>query len=512
MTLLPSRALWAAVLAATACCAAPAVAAAAPSVADETATGLGLVSGTLSATVNPNGLPTTYHFEYGISTAYGAQVPLLVDSPVGADTTAHTVTEGVAGLLPTTVYHFRAVATDCAGCPGGTSYGADQTFTTAAPPLAGTGTASEVKATHADLNGTVNPNGLPSTFHFDYGPAGTYGSSTPESSTALSGLVGVAASATARRLTPTTDYHFRLVATNCGGCAAGTVYGVDQTFVTAADDGTDTSDASDADEATGVEDPADGDESAEDSLASGVPGSPIPAPGAAPGTTAVPASSAGSAGSQGDTAEVLRPGAPLSSGTALGRREVVAPASGKVFFELPGSSKLQPLTEASSVPLGSLIDTRGGIVTLTVALGPVGSTQSAILSRGVFRARQSLSQHGMTDLLLAGGNFAVCGSPTAARARQLSLVPAAFTARSVVASAARARPRVVRSLWASDQHGRFRTYGRNSVATVRGTRWVTEDRCDGTLTGVQQGQVSVKGTRSRRAVLVGAGHSYLARP
>jgi hypothetical protein len=121
----------------------------------------------------------------------------------------------------------------------------------------------------------------------------------------------------------------------------------------------------------------------------------------------------------------------------------------------------------------------------------------------------------MTDLILAGGNFAACTSAAPARARLRSLatrpLTAAFTARSVVASAATARARVVRSLWASDRHGRFRTYGRNSVATVRGTRWVTQDRCDGTLTRVQQGKVSVKPSRGRRAVLVSAGHSYLAR-
>ena len=45
---------------------------------------------------------------------------------------------------------------------------------------------------------------------------------------------------------------------------------------------------------------------------------------------------------------------------------------------------------------------------------------------------------------------------------------------------------------------------------MRGTRWLTVDRCDGTLTRVTSGAVSVRDFR-RFAVLVRAGHSYLAR-
>ena len=44
-----------------------------------------------------------------------------------------------------------------------------------------------------------------------------------------------------------------------------------------------------------------------------------------------------------------------------------------------------------------------------------------------------------------------------------------------------------------DHGGRSRTHRRNSHATVRGTRWLVEDRCDGTLTRVTRG----KGRRPR---------------
>ena len=49
------------------------------------------------------------------------------------------------------------------------------------------------------------------------------------------------------------------------------------------------------------------------------------------------------------------------------------------------------------------------------------------------------------------------------------------------------------------------------VATVRGTIWYVEDRCDGTLTRVRRGSVFVRDLRRHRMVVVHAGHQYLAR-
>ena len=67
----------------------------------------------------------------------------------------------------------------------------------------------------------------------------------------------------------------------------------------------------------------------------------------------------------------------------------------------------------------------------------------------------------------------------------------------------------VRRLWGHGK-GRFRTKGRYSSATVRGTEWVTTDRCDGTLTSVTQGVVSVRDFTRNKTVSVAAGKSYLA--
>jgi hypothetical protein len=58
--------------------------------------------------------------------------------------------------------------------------------------------------------------------------------------------------------------------------------------------------------------------------------------------------------------------------------------------------------------------------------------------------------------------------------------------------------------------GRFRSRGRRSSATVRGTTWDTIDRCDGTLTRVKKGRVLVRDFRLRRNILLRRGQSYLA--
>ena len=68
----------------------------------------------------------------------------------------------------------------------------------------------------------------------------------------------------------------------------------------------------------------------------------------------------------------------------------------------------------------------------------------------------------------------------------------------------------MRSLWSAGK-GRFRTKGRYAAASIRGTRWETIDRCDGTLIRVAQGVVSVQDLVKKKTVVVKAGRSYLAK-
>ena len=69
---------------------------------------------------------------------------------------------------------------------------------------------------------------------------------------------------------------------------------------------------------------------------------------------------------------------------------------------------------------------------------------------------------------------------------------------------------VLGKLWGNGK-GKFRTDGKYSSATVRGTIWLVEDGCDGTLTKVRRGVVSVRDIKRKKTVKVKAGHSYLAR-
>ena len=72
------------------------------------------------------------------------------------------------------------------------------------------------------------------------------------------------------------------------------------------------------------------------------------------------------------------------------------------------------------------------------------------------------------------------------------------------------KPPRVRRLWGNAK-GRFRTRGKYASATVRGTIWLTEDRCDGTLVRVRSGRVEVNDLVAKRRVVVRGGQSYLAK-
>ena len=98
------------------------------------------------------------------------------------------------------------------------------------------------------------------------------------------------------------------------------------------------------------------------------------------------------------------------------------------------------------------------------------------------------------------GSFAACKSRTLSSTRS----PAA-TAKT------KPKPKVVRRLWGKGK-GRFRTRGRYSSGDVRGTWWLTVDRCDGTRTLVREGVVSVYDFALKKRVNVPAGQSYLASP
>ena len=95
------------------------------------------------------------------------------------------------------------------------------------PPEVVTGTARVLDSKTVELSGTVNPNGLATSYLFELGKTAAYGMTSPVAS-AGSGTVSLTVQMTASGLTPSTTYHFRLVAEN----AQGKVYGSDSTFTT----------------------------------------------------------------------------------------------------------------------------------------------------------------------------------------------------------------------------------------------------------------------------------------
>ena len=138
----------------------------------------------------------------------------------------------------------------------------------------------------------------------------------------------------------------------------------------------------------------------------------------------------------------------------LGSSVLVAPGAGELLVRRPGTSTFEPLALGAELPLGSEIDARRGTLVLTSAL-PSGATQTGRFGGGRFVIRQS--KRGYVDLYLRGR----------------ACVRSAGDSRvASVASAAR-RPRSGRRLWGSDRGGRFRTHGKHSHATVRGTRSVS---------------------------------------
>jgi hypothetical protein len=101
-----------------------------------------------------------------------------------------------------------------------------EAFSPTAFPIVATNPATLITSVSAKLNGSLNPNGLPTTFRFQYGRTTNYGSHT--TSQTRTGNTARPVSANIGGLTAHTTYHFRLVATN----ATGTRYGNDRTFTT----------------------------------------------------------------------------------------------------------------------------------------------------------------------------------------------------------------------------------------------------------------------------------------
>jgi NHL repeat len=195
------------------------------------ATEVGETSLTLTGNVDPagHGPIEECFFEYGFSKAYGHTASCEQATPYAGATAVSTKVEGLTPLtdLPVgTEYHYRLVASNEKGA---TKAGTDHTATTTAPPRIEGVSSSRVAATSAELDATVNPDGLPTTYRFQYGTTTAYGETTPEAE--ITGSEGELfevhkVKITIENLQPGAAYHFRLIAHN----ALGEATSEDQTF------------------------------------------------------------------------------------------------------------------------------------------------------------------------------------------------------------------------------------------------------------------------------------------
>jgi hypothetical protein len=186
--------------------------------------------------------------------------------------------------------------------------------------------------------------------------------------------------------------------------------------------------------------------------------------------------------------------APSSASPTFAKTVVLTPVSGKVLIEVPGARYgfVRLSKGPTEVPVGTVVDTTAGRVRLTSANPAPGSTQSGQFSEGRFQIRQPASRGGLVNLLL--------------RDTSTRLV----TCQPGAAHDAAASKRIL-GLLLGTAKGHFRTVGRFSAATVLGTDWGVRDRCDGTLTVVREGAVSVQDFVTHRTVIVRTGQTYLAK-
>jgi hypothetical protein len=172
----------------------------------------------------------------------------------------------------------------------------------------------------------------------------------------------------------------------------------------------------------------------------------------------------------------------------VGETVVTRPTQGKVFIRLPGSSQFTELKAIDDLPLGTTIDARKGRVQVRFESEP-GKVQVAVFYGGMFQVRQ---MGRVLDLKL---NEPLAACPKKKKGGKASAAQTKKKAKK-------------RKLW-GDGKGSFRTSGKYSAATVRGTRWLVEDSCAGTLTRVAVGVVAVR--HGRKTVLLRAGKRYLAK-
>jgi hypothetical protein len=198
-----------------------------PTVTTEAAAPIERTSATLNGTIDPEGIASEYHYEYGLENTYGSST---AEVAAGSGSSAIAAPAAITGLVPNTTYHYRIVGSNASG----SIVGEDETLSTEAAPPSVDGSpafASAITPTGASVHATVNPEHSPTTFRIEYGTTTAYGSSAPEGGAEVGEQsTDQAVATTLTGLQPGTLYHFRVSAEDS---TEGPQTGADGTFITA---------------------------------------------------------------------------------------------------------------------------------------------------------------------------------------------------------------------------------------------------------------------------------------
>jgi hypothetical protein len=185
--------------------------------------------------LNPENASTRFEFQYGPceeqsqEKCAGSPYTAETESLQSAAYSAISTTLEASGLQPSTLYHYRLMATNEESQAALNQAGGPQlpegTFTTAHAPVpeAQTGQPSAIGTTSATITGAANPDGQPSTYSFELqsGSGAGAGYTPVLTASAGTGTSPVAETYTLTGLQPGTQYVYRLTVTSGFGTAQG---------------------------------------------------------------------------------------------------------------------------------------------------------------------------------------------------------------------------------------------------------------------------------------------------
>ena len=131
-------------------------------------------SATFNGSLDPDGMATTYKFQYGLDTNYDLET--ATDSAGSGTGEVQVDPVDVKDLQPGKTYHYRLVAENTLG----TTFGPDRTFTAPTKPLITGLNATNVLATSADVHARIQNYDSATTYYIEYGPTANYERKTPE--------------------------------------------------------------------------------------------------------------------------------------------------------------------------------------------------------------------------------------------------------------------------------------------------------------------------------------------